>query len=176
MTAPNTPRSPMATPLPAKLFRLSVRPLPTISDWNGLAAAGVRRRREHRTDRPPNLAGAEFRTLGMELAWFLAAGSRRSRQMEAPLSLPAFTASHLQHRWKKLLTIGKRLEMEPLESPEDANRCDNNPGMSRVFEPTNDEFSSECGRRNVSIYRALACCRGCGGDPADRGLAVFPII
>jgi CHAD domain-containing protein len=75
-----------------------------------MAAAAVRRRREHRTDLTAYLAGAEFRMLGTELACFFAAGSWRTRQMDALLSLPAFSASVLQHRWNKLVTAGKRRE------------------------------------------------------------------
>jgi triphosphatase len=75
-----------------------------------LVAAAVRRRRDHRANLTTWLAGAEFRKLGIELAWFAAATSWRTAQVEAPLSLPTFSASVLQHRWKKLVTSGKRLE------------------------------------------------------------------
>jgi CHAD domain-containing protein len=56
------------------------------------------------------LAGADFRKLGFECAWFAASSSWRTPPVEAPLSLTEFSATVLQHRWKKLVSAGKRME------------------------------------------------------------------
>lgn len=75
-----------------------------------LAAAVQRRRREHRTELTAYLASAEFRKVGIELAWFAAAGLSPAPGEEAPLSLAAFSASVLQHRCKRLISSGKHME------------------------------------------------------------------
>ena len=75
-----------------------------------LASAAFRRRRAHRAALDAYLAGADFRKLGIELAWFAAAQSWRVTTAATPLTLTAFGAAVLRHRWKKLLGAGKRLE------------------------------------------------------------------
>jgi triphosphatase len=80
-----------------------------------LASTASRRRRAHRAALNAYLAGADFRKLGIELAWFAAAESWRVTVVEAPLTLTAFGAAVLQHRWKKLVGAGKR--MEELDMP-----------------------------------------------------------
>jgi triphosphatase len=75
-----------------------------------LATAASRRRRNHRSELSAYLNGAEFRKLGIELAWFTAAGSWRTPLTDDPPSLAAFSATVLQHRWKKLVSSGKHME------------------------------------------------------------------
>ena len=75
-----------------------------------LATAASRRRRDHRSALTAYLNSAEFRTLGIELAWFTAAGSWRAPLVENPPSLAGFSAMVLQHRWKKLVSSGKHME------------------------------------------------------------------
>jgi CHAD domain-containing protein len=74
-----------------------------------LAAAAGRRRRECRSGLAVYLAGAEFRKLSIELAWFSAAASWHAAPEEEPLPLTGFAAVVLQHRWKKLVSAGKRM-------------------------------------------------------------------
>jgi triphosphatase len=79
-----------------------------------LAAAAIRRRRAHRSELTAYLASAEFRKLGIELAWFTATGSSPA-PAEAPAelvtaSLAAFSAAVLQHRCRRLVSAGKRME------------------------------------------------------------------
>jgi len=75
-----------------------------------LATAASRRWREHRAALNAYLASAAFRRVGIELAWFTAAGSWRLPATETPVGLAAFSAEVLQHRWKKLVGAGKRME------------------------------------------------------------------
>jgi CHAD domain-containing protein len=84
--------------------------LPGDERLDRLAAAAARRRRECRTALSAYLAGAEFRKLGIELAWFTAAGFWRAPAAEPPVALDAFSAAVLQHRWKRLVSAGKRME------------------------------------------------------------------
>jgi triphosphatase len=56
-----------------------------------------------------------FRVLGIELAWFVAAQFWRVApeavdEANARPELPDFAAQVLQHRWKKLMSLGKRIE------------------------------------------------------------------
>nr|WP_294507090.1 CHAD domain-containing protein [uncultured Rhodopila sp.] len=85
-----------------------------------LAAAASRQRNTHRRDLAQYLASPAFRQLGIELAWFAAASGWRVPQQppaEAepaaaaePLTLAQFADAVLLHRWKKLLSAGKRIE------------------------------------------------------------------
>jgi CHAD domain-containing protein len=75
-----------------------------------LAAAAVRRRREHRAELTAYLASTEFRKLGIELAWFAAAGLSHAAGEEVSASLAEFSATVLQHRCKRLLSAGKHME------------------------------------------------------------------
>jgi triphosphatase len=75
-----------------------------------LASAALRRRRTHRAALHAYLSGADFRKLGIELAWFAAADSWRVTTAEEPLTLTAFGAAVLQNRWKKLIGAGKQME------------------------------------------------------------------
>jgi triphosphatase len=84
--------------------------LPGDERLDRLAAAASRRRRECRTALSAYLAGAEFRKLGIELGWFTAAGFWRVPAAEPPVALDAFSAAVLQHRWKRLVSAGKRIE------------------------------------------------------------------
>jgi triphosphatase len=84
--------------------------LPNDARLERLAAAAARRRRDHRSALSAYLAGAEFRKLGIELAWFTATLSARAATGDQAPSLPGFSAAVLQHRWKKLLSSGKRMQ------------------------------------------------------------------
>jgi CHAD domain-containing protein len=92
-----------------------------------LAAAASRQRSMHRMELAEYLAGPAFRQLGIDLAWFAAAqGWRASPQpppshaepaadapaepVPEPMTLAQFAGTVLQHRWKKLLSAGKRIE------------------------------------------------------------------
>jgi triphosphatase len=81
-----------------------------------LIATASRRRGESRKALASYLASAEFRQLGIELAWFAAA-----RFWHAPVSDPVdgvepspsladFAGQVLQHRWKKLISAGKGID------------------------------------------------------------------
>jgi CHAD domain-containing protein len=79
-----------------------------------LEAASSRQRTAHRKDLAQYLGGPAFRLLGIELAWFAAARSwhtppEQSAEAE-PLTLIQFADAVLQHRWRKLLSAGKRIE------------------------------------------------------------------
>jgi triphosphatase len=56
------------------------------------------------------LQSVEFHKLGIELACFAASEAWRLPPTEPPLTLAAFSAAVLQHRWKKLVGAGKRME------------------------------------------------------------------
>jgi CHAD domain-containing protein len=81
-----------------------------------LIAAARRRRGEHRKALTAYLAGAEFRQLGITLAWFVQAQFWHPPEHDAangaahPTSLTAFADQVLQHRWKKLVSAGKGIE------------------------------------------------------------------
>ena len=83
-----------------------------------LISAASRRRLECRKALMAYLSSVEFRLFCIELAWFVAAGAWRSpadaptQQQEAtePVTLAAFVSDVLQHRWKKLISVGKRME------------------------------------------------------------------
>jgi CHAD domain-containing protein len=78
-----------------------------------LAVAAARRQREHQKDLAQYLDSAEFRLLGITLAWFIAAQAWQARPESEPGATPgdlvAFADTVLQHRWKKLLSAGKRI-------------------------------------------------------------------
>jgi triphosphatase len=79
-----------------------------------LAVAATRQRGAHQKDLALYLASAEFRRLGIDLAWFVAAQGwhalpERPAEAESP-TLAQFADSVLQQRWKKLLSAGKRIE------------------------------------------------------------------
>jgi len=60
------------------------------------------------------LGSPAFRMLGIELAWFVAASGWHppvpGQDDPSPPALTDFAGSVLQHRWKKLLSLGKRIE------------------------------------------------------------------
>ena len=97
------------------------RELPDDARMQRLAAAATRRRREHRTTLIAYLNSAEFRRLGIELAWFVASGTLQavkqddadvpepSNGAEVPGPLVTFSAQVLHHRWKKLVSAGKQM-------------------------------------------------------------------
>jgi CHAD domain-containing protein len=87
------------------------RAIPGDQRLERLAASVRRRRLAHRAELVRYLGSAAFRRLGIELAWFVAAdGWRAPRgETESP-SLEGFAQSVLRHRWKKLLSAGKRIE------------------------------------------------------------------
>jgi triphosphatase len=81
-----------------------------------LIAAASRRRRECQKALAAYLGSAEFRLLGIELAWFAAAGFWHvvaepvgDDAAQTP-QLTEFADQVLQHRWKRLLSSGKRIE------------------------------------------------------------------
>lgn len=75
-----------------------------------LATAAIRRRKEHRTALAAYLGSNDFTVLTIELAWFAAATSWHVTTDDEPAALPAFSAAVLQHRWKKLVAQGKRMD------------------------------------------------------------------
>jgi CHAD domain-containing protein len=79
-----------------------------------LDAASSRQRTAHRKDLTQYLGGPAFRLLGIELAWFAAARSWHAlpeQPAEAePATLATFADAVLQHRWRKLLSAGKRID------------------------------------------------------------------
>ena len=75
-----------------------------------LATVAGRRRRECRQALTDYLAGVEFRGVGIECAWFAAATSWRMPPADPPVQLDEFSAGVLQHRWRKLISAGKRME------------------------------------------------------------------
>jgi triphosphatase len=90
--------------------------LPNDERLERLVAAAARRRRECQKVLAAYLGDAEFRILGIELAWFAAAGfwhivpdpvGDAAPQL---LTLVGFADQVLQHRWKRLLSSGKRIE------------------------------------------------------------------
>jgi CHAD domain-containing protein len=92
------------------------RTLPNDHRLERLIAAASRRRRECQKVLAAYLGSSAFRVLGIELAWFAAAGFSHlappadpGEEADPPL-LGDFAGSVLQHRWKKLLSSGKRIE------------------------------------------------------------------
>ncbi len=80
-----------------------------------LIGAAARRRRECQKALGSYLDSPAFRSLGIELAWFIAATfwhppAVPDGETEQPPGLVAFADQVLQHRWKKLVTSGKRIE------------------------------------------------------------------
>jgi triphosphatase len=81
-----------------------------------LVAAAARRRRTCQQSLATYLKSPDFRVLGIELAWFVAAGYWHPREevpdanSNQPPELLAFADRILQHRWKKLVSAGKRIE------------------------------------------------------------------
>ncbi|PPQ34676.1 hypothetical protein CCS01_09950 [Rhodopila globiformis] len=87
-----------------------------------LTTAVARRQRAHQKELADYLAGAEFRLLGINLAWFAAAQGWHAppRGMAGDVAdaaredvaedLATFADAVLQQRWKKLLSAGKRIE------------------------------------------------------------------
>jgi CHAD domain-containing protein len=98
--------------------------LPADERLERLLGAANRRRRDCQKALAAYLASAEFRQAGIELAWFAAATSWHAVPAEAPepgaeplaeavpapLTLSAFAGQVLQHRWKRLVSAGKRME------------------------------------------------------------------
>jgi triphosphatase len=84
--------------------------LPGDQRLDRLAAAASRRQREHRAALTAYLASAEFRMLGIELAWFAASMSWRVAPADGVEGVTGFSATVLQHRWKKLVGAGKRMD------------------------------------------------------------------
>ncbi|HET6306700.1 MAG TPA: CHAD domain-containing protein [Rhodopila sp.] len=81
-----------------------------------LLGAASRRRQAYRKELTAFLDSAAFRALGIELAWFAAAGFWRmppsgdgGAEAEPPV-LGDFAAAVLQRRWKKLVVLGRRIE------------------------------------------------------------------
>jgi triphosphatase len=81
-----------------------------------LIAAAARRRQACQKALAAYLGSPAFRMLGIELAWFAAAGFWRAPMVvsdeegSASPALAAFAGSVLQHRWKKLISLGKRID------------------------------------------------------------------
>jgi CHAD domain-containing protein len=107
--------------------------LPGDEKLERMIAAAMRRRREHRLALSAFLNSPAFRTLGLDLAWFAAshtwhppghpdppdAGDAPPEGTEPPNAVPPdvkpvlladFAAHVLRHRWKKLISAGKRIE------------------------------------------------------------------
>ncbi len=81
-----------------------------------LITAACRLRRSRQKALAAYLDSAEFRLLGIELAWFAAAEFWHAPAVGAdgepqpPPPLAEFAAGVLQHYWKKLISIGKRID------------------------------------------------------------------
>ena len=81
-----------------------------------LVSAASRRRQACRKALMAYLSSVEFRLLCIELAWFAAAGAwhlqagATTENATAPVTLATFVDGVLQHRWKKLIAAGKRIE------------------------------------------------------------------
>jgi CHAD domain-containing protein len=90
--------------------------LPDDERLERLIAAAARRRQACQKALAVYLDGPSFRMLGIELAWFVAARSWHAPAMvsggeeTAPPELRDFAGAVLQHRWKKLISLGKRIE------------------------------------------------------------------
>jgi triphosphatase len=91
--------------------------LPNDERLERLIAAGSRRRRGCQQALASYLGSSAFRMLGIELAWFAAARfwhagpeAASGEATNPPPSLVDFAGSVLQHRWRKLLSSGKRIE------------------------------------------------------------------
>jgi triphosphatase len=90
--------------------------LPNDDRLERLIATAQRRRLACQKALAAYLASPEFRMFSLELAWFVAAGfwhvvpEAVPNEAPHPPPLADFAASVLQHRWKKLLASGKRIE------------------------------------------------------------------
>jgi CHAD domain-containing protein len=90
--------------------------LPNDERLERLIAAASRRRQACQKELVAYLGGPAFRMLGIELALFLAADFWHAPLVTAgeadaePPALADFAGSVLQHRWKKLTSLGKRIE------------------------------------------------------------------
>ncbi|HEX4369523.1 MAG TPA: CHAD domain-containing protein, partial [Rhodopila sp.] len=90
--------------------------LPDDERLQRLGAAASRRRQACRKALAAYLGGPAFRLLGIELAWFVSAGigaappAVSEEAATEPPTLAAFSGPVLQHRWKKLVSVGKRIE------------------------------------------------------------------
>jgi triphosphatase len=91
--------------------------LPNDERLERLIAAVSRRRRECQKALAGYLDSSTFRILGIELAWFAAARfwhvvpeTISQDATNQPPGLADFAGQVLHHRWKKLLSLGKRIE------------------------------------------------------------------
>jgi triphosphatase len=91
--------------------------LPNDERLERLVGAASRRRRECQKALAAYLGSPAFRMLGIELAWFAAARYWHvvpepvaDEATNPPPSLQEFAGIVLQHRWKKLLSAGKRID------------------------------------------------------------------
>jgi CHAD domain-containing protein len=96
--------------------------LPNDERLDRLIAAASRRRQGCQKALAAYLGSPAFRMLGIELAWFVAARFWQAPAIvsgdedTSPPALADFAGSVLQHRWKKLLSLGKRIEELDLPS------------------------------------------------------------
>ncbi|MGD0105384.1 MAG: CHAD domain-containing protein [Rhodopila sp.] len=91
--------------------------LPADERLERLILATSRRRRACQKALAAYLQSSAFRMLGIELAWFAAAGfwhvvpeAAAGEETAQPLPLETFANQVLQHRWKQLLSSGKKIE------------------------------------------------------------------
>jgi triphosphatase len=90
--------------------------LPNDERLEKLIASAGRRRLACQKELAAYLGSAAFRMLGIELAWFVAADfwhppAPVPGEDEPPAqTLPEFAGLVLQHRWKKLISLGKRID------------------------------------------------------------------
>ncbi|MEA2740655.1 MAG: hypothetical protein QOH05_3962 [Acetobacteraceae bacterium] len=91
--------------------------LPSDERLERLIAAAARRRTECQKALAAYLDSPAFRLVGVELAWFAAARfwhvvpeAVAGEAPAAPPELLEFAGQVLQHRWKKLVSLGKRIE------------------------------------------------------------------
>jgi triphosphatase len=90
--------------------------LPDDERLERLIGAASRRRQACQKALAAYLDGPAFRLLSIELAWFVAARFWHApvivslEEETTPSGLEDFAAAVLQHRWKKLVSLGKRIE------------------------------------------------------------------
>jgi len=84
-----------------------------------LAEAAQKTRRGHQLMLALYLSSADFRLLGVELAWLAAAEGWLPAPPDPPVSLADFAANVLHRRWRKLTHAGRSIEALDIEALHD---------------------------------------------------------
>jgi CHAD domain-containing protein len=84
--------------------------MPSSQHLTRLLAAARRQRQDSHAALRDYLQSPAFRRLGIELAWLAAAADGCEILETGQAPLPAFAASVIQRRWKKLTTAGRAIE------------------------------------------------------------------